>query len=744
MKIFEKIIFIIYAFSLYSFAVVVWFESQTQIRNGSRDISGVFSGSGVYVMRNSQPQQWLSWRTTRMVILANNTKIKPTDHISSVFSGERAHGVTRNSPPQQKMGFLQTKTTSTPTDMQIDVAAPRRVRSRSQDKDVYMWDELCDTPAICESRCQQRYPCISYEWKTNTECHMFRANNHEYPRTRNELSFETVDCTKCSCSLLYSSMHKAPQTRQEACSLLEGTTVQFTGDSLMRDQWTMLGIWLASLEMDIFDGRDVERHAMCMINAWKFLKYLNVDLRLKKLNLFSDRQGPEFRVCHGTVRLRFAELRTFQEIRHEFDDANSFRNVDLFIVGAGIHQMVTYGENEDEIHNFITWLNAKAEALRGKTSMIYVGSHRRIIERAPTPYRAYAAGPQGNKKIRRWNSIFCDHLKNAQCIDPFSVTESLPVGYSDTEDGMHMGAWVNLQKVHLILQRLSQALSLKKNISASSDRFLGKHTNRAYQIEDTTVSNLLHRFYFTNKNQTRNFFLSMCMPTTPRGENVTYLTQTLAALSKQMQGSVLADFVLTVVNTRPGQHPEFENAKKVHAGNPSMKFHSLSTEQARWIDPDDTEVDNYNNPSNKPGPAVRRQNMDLTHVMQQCASTHSTYTMLLEDDFLPNSFALKNIKSKILLEQTKQDWKTMSFSFGMNGIVMRTNASFTQFAQVLLKNYNVLPCDILVYTSDRSLAYAGRDIRHDRSAFRHIGKVSTFSFRNSEKFLSLYGKSRTF
>ena len=318
--------------------------------------------------------------------------------------------------------------------------------------DVYMWDELCDSADLCRQRCELRSPCIAFEWTSNGECHMYRDSGYTYPKISPEAAPEYVDCAICDCP--ESTRVRNPKTRQETCTLLNDKTIRFAGDSLVRDQWTTLGVWLSSLEMDIFDARHVEHHAACMINAWKFLHYLDIESRLKQRGLYSDvgeRGISEFNVCSGKTKIQFVGLNTFDAIQNYFDESDKLSSIDLLIVGGGIHQMVTYGNDERRLLKFMTWLDNKAEEKTGKTKVIYVGTHHRIIERAPTPYREYAEGPQGNTKIQRWNSLFCHGLNIAVCVDPYWITESLTHSYADTEDGMHMGAWVNLQKVQLIL-----------------------------------------------------------------------------------------------------------------------------------------------------------------------------------------------------------------------------------------------------------------------------------------------------
>ena len=100
----------------------------------------------------------------------------------------------------------------------------------------------------------------------------------------------------------------------------------------------------------------------------------------------------------------------------------------------------------------MSWL-LKLATVKGKNAdhVVVVGTHFRIIDLAPKPYRAYAQGPQGNAKIRLWNRLMKRYSGDYKFVDPYNITSSLTKAYEDTEDGMHMGFWINLQKVLLAL-----------------------------------------------------------------------------------------------------------------------------------------------------------------------------------------------------------------------------------------------------------------------------------------------------
>jgi hypothetical protein len=183
--------------------------------------------------------------------------------------------------------------------------------------------------------------------------------------------------------------------------------------------------------------------------------------------------------------------------------------------------------------------------------------------------------------------------------------------------------------------------------------------------------------------------------------------------------------------------------KRRYRDVPQFGFAELSTEQAQWVDPIQSEVDNMNNPKNIPGRSVRRQTHDLVHVVDQCISPgrRGVFTMLVEDDFVPCNAAIRKIYADVRDMQDKPGWRTLSFSMGMNGIVLRTETGFMQLRQFLHENYHVLPPDLLVYGHDPG--YQGEDVRKGRDFFEHIGAVSSFGFRNTDEFVSAHVLGRT-
>jgi hypothetical protein len=88
------------------------------------------------------------------------------------------------------------------------------------------------------------------------------------------------------------------------CALLHNMTVLFSGDSLVRDQFTALGLWILHHVDGVFDlDRIVPHHARCMTNHWKMLDYSGTTNMLKDAGV--QKLSPmSFTVCHGNVVLR--------------------------------------------------------------------------------------------------------------------------------------------------------------------------------------------------------------------------------------------------------------------------------------------------------------------------------------------------------------------------------------------------------------------------------------------------------
>ncbi len=351
----------------------------------------------------------------------------------------------------------------------IDKNAKCQLKQNTKYTGKPFWEELTDTPEGCCNKCLKRHECFMFNHRGYV-CNMFHRLDKGGLKTEGGVvsgavtgGFEVpFDCrTKgkhCSCPkstwALNLAFDKFP-TRASACSKLPSTML-FAGDSLIRDMWTTLGIWLLVLDgIDAVEAAAFNHRAACMANAWKYLDYLGMTDLMKQKKVLVDENGYRtISVCGGKTKLLFQSANQFGDLSGLSKSMNSRTSkIDIFIIGGGIHNMVRHGDNEKPL---VSWLS-RISSLKDKNTIdqiIVVGTHYRIIELAPKPYRRYAKGPQGNKKILRWNEIMKQNSGEYTFVNPYNITSSLTESYEDTEDGMHMGFWINLQKVFLVFKSL--------------------------------------------------------------------------------------------------------------------------------------------------------------------------------------------------------------------------------------------------------------------------------------------------
>jgi glycosyltransferase involved in cell wall biosynthesis len=362
-------------------------------------------------------------------------------------------------------------------------------------KKVFMWEEVSDNRSSCSSKCHDRNLCVSSEWRTPYSCMLY-----SYPITplkeMNSLLYDDALCpilssgAKCDCPMTTSLRKYIPMfKREKACSLLDGKKVLFTGDSLVRDVWTSMGLWLSKSE----DMNTTETHAQCMANHWKMLKWSGIEDILKSKGIYSwSSDHTMFKVCDGRVTLYHTGEKKFKTVRTMTNKIEKL-GIDIWIVGVGIHEMVTEDNNVENVEEMSQWLSEQ----KTPDKIIYMGTHRRIesrIEsRAPQIYKKYAYKEQGNGKIKKWNKIMSKNHHGFHSIDPYFITENLNDNYRDTEDGMHFGHWVNMMKGQLVLQKIN---SMKyavviPSVKRNNDEYLRKTLDSLEKAKPADVSVLL-------------------------------------------------------------------------------------------------------------------------------------------------------------------------------------------------------------------------------------------------------------
>ena len=109
-------------------------------------------------------------------------------------------------------------------------------------------------------------------------------------------------------------------------------------------------------------------------------------------------------------------------------------------------------------------------------AVAFVGLHARIVGKTPSIHRSKAidSGPQGGQNIRAANDMVAAQvgdrvtagtnsslisridavLSHSVFVPTYDITDGLGTDYTGTSDRLHMGFWVNLQKVQRTFSRL--------------------------------------------------------------------------------------------------------------------------------------------------------------------------------------------------------------------------------------------------------------------------------------------------
>lgn len=167
------------------------------------------------------------------------------------------------------------------------------------------------------------------------------------------------------------------------------------------------------------------------------------------------------------------------------------------------------------------------------------------------------------------------------------------------------------------------------------------------------------------------------IPTVPRGPlgHLDYLAETLRSLTEQSLDSHFSSCRIVVMNHMPNRHPVFDKMKALYALNPLFDF--VDNTQ-RLLDPysDKTDPDDWDNPDDRPGHAVRQQSCDLISLFSYGLKHYGDhqYFLLMEDDFPLCESAGETLRYVINKATSyRGDWNAIRTSYGANGIIFPTH-----------------------------------------------------------------------
>jgi hypothetical protein len=248
-------------------------------------------------------------------------------------------------------------------------------------------------------------------------------------------------------------------TREAACAILRGRTVLFAGDSLARDAWSAAGLWLLDEEVSRMPHTPALSHNQaCMACAWKFAPEIWAGLKasgsLTEV-LTPHKSVSTLRACAGTATLIFKYARLFsdaQSVAEELRDAPGPAAAKVLVITAGILEMAAVRTDVAAIRAWVAQVEGHVHPL---SQTIFMGAHARIPDLSPIAFRSDAYGWQGNAQIRLWTAAVTAARQRLTVVDPFPLTAGLDATYRDTEDGLHFGQWINLQKLHMLLAEIN-------------------------------------------------------------------------------------------------------------------------------------------------------------------------------------------------------------------------------------------------------------------------------------------------
>ena len=262
------------------------------------------------------------------------------------------------------------------------------------------------------------------------------------------------DCPQSTWAL--DSIHKMP-TQEDICKMMNVTSIFFAGDSIIRDTWSAAAMWLLALDNFEITKMNVSNRVVCMSSAWRFLEPVGIIEALRKAGfleeiLTSEKSISTFKVCHGRVRLIFKYARLFSDLPTIRKDMDAHGGTAL-VLSHGLLEMSAMDNIQVQ-----AWAKALNDGARGFPT-VYLGTHSRITALSPPKFAFVASGTQGNEALqRRYAAVSAEAEPGGlRLVDPFRLTASLDSSYRDTDDGLHFGIWVNLQRFWLVVRCLHDA-----------------------------------------------------------------------------------------------------------------------------------------------------------------------------------------------------------------------------------------------------------------------------------------------
>ncbi|XP_071099495.1 uncharacterized protein [Haliotis cracherodii] len=232
-------------------------------------------------------------------------------------------------------------------------------------------------------------------------------------------------------------------TAQQACDLLQGLTITFVGDSLMRHVYTAMLMVLSNNGVDgaLKAGTPKDIHKQCT-GMYAFTE--------KVCRAHIERQST---FCDGRVSVNMLEYYHLASATNFHRDFHSFlhKNKTVVLVGVGYHDSFDFERVFIEYIYPVIDMMKKNNALWPK--VIWSANHKFGLLKSPKIPR------QDNSRVEAFNKFMSEGLGKYDI--PIFDTYNLTSGVMST-DGGHFGIGVNVMKVQMLLNYL---LELKFKLS---------------------------------------------------------------------------------------------------------------------------------------------------------------------------------------------------------------------------------------------------------------------------------------
>ena len=244
-------------------------------------------------------------------------------------------------------------------------------------------------------------------------------------------------------------------TQSDVCRMIEGTSIFFAGDSIIRDTWIAGAMWLLILDDFNVLKKNLTDTAACFACAWGFLEPAGIIAELRAVGFLQELPPVTiFTVCKGSARLMFQNAGLFSHLSEIFKHTD-MHGATALVTSHGILEMSHSPGDADAI----AWADALDLHARERIPTVYIGTHHRIIERTPAAWR-HVSEQQGNAALRRRHAAVSGSRSpgGLRVVDAFRLTQELGPCYRDTGDGLHFGLWINLQRFWLAVLCLHATL----------------------------------------------------------------------------------------------------------------------------------------------------------------------------------------------------------------------------------------------------------------------------------------------